>query len=173
MHESPPTNVQITPVAPHKEISVSPTWHSQVQKWHLQRDLKSPIDNSMYHNSYYSTRSMQTNQEQSPGGASSGSCHGENSTGHVTPHDISPTSRVAAPCYWRDRNTCLFSTFDTSQHTSEELYKAAYGSYYQQLAASAARTYSHIQTPAKLTNFYYNNPYSRLAGTYAAHFTGS
>lgn len=112
--------------------------------------------------------------EQSPGGSNS-SCQGDNSTGQHTPQDSSPVGRE--DFYWKPRSHCLFGSFDTAaaaaaQHSSEDWYKAAaYGSYYQQLAASAAaaRSYSHIPAPtAKLSDFYYNNPYSRFAGSYAS-----
>lgn len=175
LHNSPSAlnNVQTTP---NTDISISPIWQPlSMMKWGHHGTRKSPADNTTHHNPYFPNLPIQTVQEQSPGGSNS-SCHGENSTGHQTPHgDSSPiTSHTIGPpsCYWRPRNNCLFGAFETAQHTSEELYKVAYGSYYQQLAASAARTYGHMHNPTKLTDLYYNNPYSRFAGSYATHLTG-
>ncbi|XP_067946380.1 single-minded homolog 1-like [Watersipora subatra] len=162
-----PNNMPTAQAVPSREVSISPIWQPHINKWPLHREVKSPEHTAPH--SYYDSRGLHTTHDQSPGGASTGSCHGDHSTGHTTPHN---SPRLSASCYWRPRNTCLFSTFDTSQHASEELYKAAYGSYYQQLAASAARTYSHMQTPNKLTNLYYNSQYSQFAGSYTAQFSG-
>lgn len=166
-HQTTPTNVPISPVWP-------PIGGNKWQQQHHNNTSK-PLTNN--HSPYFSNKTPHILQERSPGGGSNSSCHGDNSTGHHTPHrEISPITREhlsSSSCYWTARNNCLFGSFDSVQHTPEELYKAAYGSYYQQLAASAARTYTHIPTgPNKLTNLYYTNPYSRFAGSYANHLAG-
>lgn len=163
------THLQLHPATPSRDVS--PTWPNSTSKWYPQAKSPAVLHSTPNHwNSYLSNRTAQTVHEQSPGGSNS-SCQGDNSTGQHTPHENSPLGREDMACYWKRGNHCLFGTFDTAaQQTSEDFYKAAYGSYYQQLAASAAaaRSYSHIPTPAtKLTDFYYNSAYGRFPTPYS------
>ena len=105
-------------------------------------------------------------------GAVTAVARGDNSTGQHTPLDSSPVGS-REDIYWKPRSHCLFGTFDTAaQQSPEDWYKAAaYGSCYQQLAASAAaaRSYGHIPAPAaKLSEFYYSNPYRGFTTPYAS-----
>jgi len=121
--------------------------------------MSQPIKTNAWNN-YLTSRELLFPAEQSPGG-SSHSCHGENSLVEHPSHENSPAVRedYSLPTsYWKPRSNCLFGAFDTGvQH--EDLYKAAYGSYYQQLAASAARTYSHMTHQSRLADLYHYNPY--------------
>ena len=158
---------------------ISPSWQAPgAHKWYPQ--TKSPLVHTPTQqpanlwNSFITSRSSaQSMHEQSLGGSNS-SCQGDNSTGQHTPHDSSPVGS-REDTYWKPRSHCLFGTFDTAaaaQQSPEDWYKAAaYGSYYQQLAASAAaaRSYSHIPAPAaKLSDFYYSNPYRGFTTPYAS-----
>lgn len=170
---------QLQTVAQHvtNDLSISPLWQPlNINKWNYSSS-KGVTDYPQHYSSYLASRNQLAMQpDQSPGGSNS-SCIGESSPGQHTPHTMSPSLSshvdIMSSCYWPPRSNCIFGTaFDSSQNTPEEIYKAAYGTYYQQLAASAARTYGHIQTPSKLTDFYYTNPYSRFASSYTSPLTG-
>lgn len=138
--------------------SMSPNT-SQPSLWYQTRNTATGFNWSSYLN--HCPHAPINYQDHSPGG-STGSCYGE--TVADNSHENSPISREDyPPVSWKAPHQRLFSALDGSSHAGD-WYKAAYGTYYHHLAATAVRTYEHMAHSNKLTDFYYSNAYSRLAG---------
>lgn len=159
----PPANM-ITTVTPTQDSAI----HSGPARpitniWsHHQKTPPSNLSAFQSWNSYFSQRHS-SSCDHSPSG-STNSCYGD-TVDHQS-HESSPVvaNHEEYYNYWKPRAHCLFNSLDANP-TSDDIYKAAYGSYYQHLAASATRTYGHIGVQAKIPNLY-PSTYSRFTGTY-------
>lgn len=131
------------------------TTTSPAEKWINSKTSHSSINWSSYLSQQQSP--ITTARNQSPE-SSSNSCYDD---GLVDQHslDNSPTTRDDHSSYWKPHSNCIFGAFDTTA-VPEDLYKVAYGSYYQRLAATAARTYGQMANHNRFSDFYYPSTYT-------------
>lgn len=144
----PPLPCHYTPPSPARNLT---------DRW-----CNSKANFSAFNWNSYISQPHPLNRNPSPG-SSSNSCYDDTIVDQQS-HDSSPVLREDYVNYWKPHNSnCgLFGAFDTST-VPEDLYKAAYGSYYQRLAATAARTYGHMTNHMtnhnKISEFYYPSTY--------------